>query len=144
MLNRLVVDIARYTEGVDPIPLHQASVELVILKVDELFERNGRILANSGMPIAAYHWIDPTRDAAQQVAETLAAVRSSGLPVRAIFPDFEQYWSNWNEWYRAVQKRLAWNLVRRFGGERLSGHARQVFEGFAASGAPTVGYTRAS
>jgi len=144
MLNRLVVDIARYTEGVDPIPLHQASVELVILKVDELFERNGRILANSGMPIAAYHWIDPTRDAAQQVAESLAVIRESGLPVLAIFPDFEQYWSSWSEWYHAIQKRLSWSLVSRLAGDRLSSHARQVFDGFAASGAPTIGYTRAS
>jgi GH25 family lysozyme M1 (1,4-beta-N-acetylmuramidase) len=144
MLNKLVVDIARYTEGVDPIPLHEASVQLVILKVDDLFERNGRIFTNAGMPIAAYHWIDPTRDAAQQVAESLEVIRKSNLPVRAIFPDFEQYWSNWTQWYRAIQKQLAWNLVGRFGGEKLSNHAKQVFEGFAAAGAPTIGYTRAS
>jgi hypothetical protein len=144
VLNKLVVDIARYTEGVDPLPLHEASVQLMILKVDDFFERNGRIFTNAGMPIAAYHWIDPTRDAAQQVAVSLAVIRRSNLPVLAIFPDFEQYWSNWNQWYLAIQKKLAWSLVSRFGGDRLSSHAKQVFEGFEASGLTTVGYTRAS
>src|SRR5687767_15054928 len=130
MLNKLVVDIVRYTEGVDPIPLHEASVQLMILKVDDFFERNGRIFTNAGMPIAAYHWIDPTRDAAQQVAESLAVIRSSNLPVLAVFADFEQYWSNWSQWYLAIQKRLAWNLVSRFGSDKLSAHAKQVFEAF--------------
>lgn len=144
MLNKLVVDIARYTEGVDPIQLHEGTVQLMILKVDDYFERNGRIFANAGMPIAAYHWVDPTLDAARQVADSLAVIRNSNLPVLAVFPDFEQYWSNWNQWYRAIQKTLAWSLVSRFGGDRLSSHAKQVFEGFEASGLTTVGYTRAS
>lgn len=144
MRNKLVVDIAGYTEGVDPLPLHDASIQMVILKVDNMFARNGRILANSGMPIAAYHWVDPTRDADQQVARTLDTIRTIGLPVVAIFPDFEQYWSRWDEWYRAIRGLLAWNLVSRFGGNRLSKHAKQVFNGFKDAGWKTIGYTRAS
>lgn len=144
MLNKLVVDIATYTKGVDPLPLHDASVQLMILKVDDLFTRNGKILVNSGMPIAAYHWIDPTLDANQQVADTLGILRSSGLPVLAIFADFEQWWSKWDEWHRAIRKTLAWNLVSRFSPGKISSHAKQVFEGFAASEWKTIGYTRAS
>jgi hypothetical protein len=144
MLNKLVVDIAHYTKGVDPLPLHNANVQLTILKVDDLFLRNARLLANSGMPVAAYHWIDPTEDAEQQVADTLSLLRSSNLPVLAIFADFEQWWSNWDEWHRAIQKTLAWNLVSRFSPGKTSSHAKQVFEGFAASEWKTFGYTRAS
>ena len=88
MLNKLVVDIASHTEGVDPLPLHDAGVQMVILKVDQLFTRNAEILSNSGMPIAAYHWVDPTLDADQQTANTLNIIRTSGLPVLAIFSDF--------------------------------------------------------
>jgi hypothetical protein len=144
MLNKLVVDIAGYTEGVDPLPLHDAGVKLVILKADQLFIRNARILSNSGMPIAAYHWVDPTRDADQQVAETLGLIRTSGLPVLAIFADFEQYWSKWDERYLAIKGLLEWSLISRFAGDKLSDHAKQVFEGLEASEWRIFGYTRAS
>jgi hypothetical protein len=118
MLNKLIVDIASYTEGLDPLPLHDAGVKMVILKADHLFTRNARILSNSGMPIAAYHWVDPTRDADQQVSETLNLIRASDLPVLAIFSDFEQYWSKWDEWYWAVKGRLNWSMVRRIPADR--------------------------
>ncbi len=144
MFDKLAVDIAKYTKGIDPLPLHDASVQLVILKVDELFLQNASVLAKTGMPIAAYHWIDPTVDAAQQVADTLNILRSSNLPVLAIFADFEQWWSKWDEWHKAIQKTLAWNLVSRFNPSKISNHAKQVFEGFAASEWKTFGYTRAS
>jgi hypothetical protein len=144
MLNKLVVDIARYTAGLDPVQLHEGSVQMVILKVDDLFARNGKILADAGMPIAVYHWIDPTLDANQQVATTLDTIKQSGLPVLAIFPDFEQYWSRWDEWYKAIAGTLSWNLVSRFGSEKLSSHAKQVFDGFKTAGWKTVGYTRAT
>ena len=144
MLNKIVVDIAYYTQGVDPFRLHDASVQLVILKVDNWFVPNGRLLANSGMPIAAYHWIDPTKDVDRQVADTLNAIRTSGLPVLAIFADFEQWWSKWDEWYRAIRNELAWSLVSRFSSNRLSSHARQVLKKFSESEFKTFGYTRAS
>ena len=32
MSNKLVVDIAHYTKSVDPLPLHEASIQLMILK----------------------------------------------------------------------------------------------------------------
>jgi GH25 family lysozyme M1 (1,4-beta-N-acetylmuramidase) len=144
MLNKIVVDIARYTAGLDPIQLHEGSVQMVILKVDDMFAHNGKILVDSGMPIAAYHWIDPTRDAAQQVAQTMDIIKQSKLPVLAIFPDFEQYWSRWDQWYKAIAGTLSWNLVSRFSGEKLSSHAKLVFDGFKAAGQKTIGYTRAS
>lgn len=143
MFEKLVVDLASYNRGVDPQPLHAAGVGLVILKADNQFAHNGRLLANSGMPIAAYHWIDPTKDAHRQVADTWNLLRSSGLPVLAVFLDFAQWWSRWGQWYKAVANKLAWESVRRFGGGKLSKHAQQVFEAFAAAGWTTCGYTRA-
>jgi hypothetical protein len=144
MLNRLVVDIAHYTKAVDPLPLHEAGVQMMILKVDDHFVKNGKVFANAGMPVAAYHWIDPIRDANEQVDETLQTIRSCGFPVLAVFADFEQWWSRWEEWLRAIRGLLAWHLVGRFMGNRLSDHAKQVFERFRASEFPTLGYTRAS
>jgi hypothetical protein len=96
------------------------------------------------MPIAAYHWVDPTKDAEQQVADSLKIIRDSGLPVLAIFPDFEQYWSKWDEWYAAIKGTLSWNLVSRFSGDKLSVHAKKVFEEFEKSEWRVFGYTRAS
>jgi hypothetical protein len=144
VFNRLVVDIAHYAKGIDPLPLHEANVQLVILKVDDLFLRNARLLVNAGMPVAAYHWIDPTVVAGQQATSTLKILHASKLPVVAIFADFEQWWSNWDEWNRANQNKLPWEMVSRFSGAKLSSHAKKVFERFAASRWKTFGYTRAS
>lgn len=144
MLNKLVLDIAQHTEGVDPLPLFNATVQLVVLKVDSMFLRNAKLLADTGMPIAAYHWIDPTVDAEKQVAQTLNIINNNHLPVLALFADFEQYWSNWDQWHKAIIKLLKWNLVARFSPTRLSDHARKVFEGFKAAGREPIGYTRAS
>jgi len=143
MLNKLVVDTAFYTEGVEPLPLHEAGVQMVILKADHLFTRNARILSNSGMPIAAYHWVDPTLDVEEQVANTLNIIRGSEVPVLAIFSDFEQYWKKWDEWHLAIKGQLAWNLVSRFSGEVLSAHAKQVFESLEESEWRIFGYTSA-
>jgi hypothetical protein len=144
MLNKLVVDVTHNAEGIDPLPLHEAAVQMVILKVDELFTRNAKILSNSGMPVAAYHWVDPTLDPEQQVAATLNIIRASDLPVLAIFVDFEQYWSKWDKWHLATKGQLAWNEVSRFSGDMLSSHAKQVFEGLEASEWRVFGYTKDS
>lgn len=144
MLNKLVLDIAAYTASLDPIPLHDAGVKLVILKADPLFSHNGNILRNSGMPLAAYHWIDPTVDATTQVNATLKILRDSELPILAIFADFEQYWLKWNEWKLALGGQLAWNLVSRFKGNQLSEHARQVFAELGQSEWRVFGYTSSS
>ena len=93
------------------------------------------------MPIAAYHWIDPTKDAERQVSDTLRDIRESGLPVLAVFADFEQWWSRWDEWYRAIRREIAWELVSRFRGNRLSRHAKDVFKAFEDGGVKTFGYT---
>ncbi len=144
MLNKLVVDLAGYTGGVDPLPLHAAGVQMAILKVDHLFTRNAETFANSGMPIAAYHWVDPIQDPERQVYNTLNIIRTSGLPVLGIFSVFEQYWSRWDEWILAIKGQLTWNLVSRFAGDKLSNHAKQVFEGLEASEWRIFGYTKAS
>lgn len=144
MLNKLVVDIARYTAGVDPQALLDGSVQMVILKADDMFAVNGKALKNAGVPIAVYHWVDPTRDANQQATQTLELIKNSGLPVLAIFADFEQYWARWDEWYQAIAGTISWSRVSRMGGDKLSSHAKLVFDAFKASGKKTVGYTRAS
>ena len=111
----------------------------MILKADDQFQCNGTALVNSGMPIAAYHWIDPTKDPHRQIADTWNLLRQSELPVLAIFLDFEQWWSRWGQWYRAIQNKLAWGRVKQFRSRKLSDHARQVFEGFASMGWKTFG-----
>src|SRR6266498_3369047 len=122
MLNKLVVDISHHQKSVDPLPLLEAGVQLVIIKADDLFTRHGKIFANAGMPIAAYHWIDPIEDPTQQVNATLDLIRNSNLPVVALFADFEQWWSDWDKWLLYRQEMLLEKDVPRFSGEHLSSH----------------------
>ncbi|MDK1119545.1 MAG: phosphodiester glycosidase family protein [Anaerolineae bacterium] len=144
MLKKLVINIDKYTKGIDPISLHAAEVSLVITGVDNLFVQNARILANSGMPVAAYHWIDPTKDADKQVARTLEIINSSGLPIRAIFLGFEVQSISWDDWVGRIRALVVSQIVRLFSGKRLSSHAKDVFEDFRDSGYQIIGYTSAS
>ncbi len=144
MLNKLVVDISHHQKSVDPLPLLEAEVQLVIIKADDLFTRHGKIFANAGMPIAAYHWIDPIKDPLQQANATLDLIRNSNLPVVSLFVDFEQWWSDWDKWLLFINEKLLEQKVPRFNGDHLSSHAKQVFETFQASNGKPIGYTSAS
>jgi hypothetical protein len=63
-LNQLVIDIENSRFGLTP--LLDAGVRMVIVKADEMFHTNSKILASAGMPIAAYHYISPSKDALEQ------------------------------------------------------------------------------
>ena len=90
-LNQLVVDIEKFKKFVDPTPMLDAGVKMVIVKADEMFEANCKILAKAGMPIAAYHYISPFIDATQQVNSIIEDIQKSELSLLpVIFLDFEE------------------------------------------------------
>ena len=132
-LDQLVVDIEKFKKWIDPTPLLDAGVKMVIVKSDEMFEANCKILVNAGMPIAAYHYISPFRDTTQQVNSIIKDIENSQLPLLpVIFLDFEEpigfnlQDANANFW------------------DQYSKRAKDIFGELQARGWRVVGYTRAS
>ena len=132
-LNQLVVDIEKFKKFVDPTPMLDAGVKMVIVKADEMFEANCKILAKAGMPIAAYHYISPFIDATQQVNSIIEDIQKSELPLLpVIFLDFEEpFGADKNDATSTFWK-------------QYSNHAKDIFSDLRAKNWRVVGYTRAS
>jgi hypothetical protein len=58
------------------------------------------VVTHSGMVLQAYFWDDIIKDPNKQadwLADTLA---KEGLPIKFVWADQEQWWSNWTLWYQ--------------------------------------------
>lgn len=132
-LDQLVIDIEKFKKWIDPTPMLNAGVKMVIVKADEMFEANCKILAKAGMPIAAYHYISPFQDTAQQVDTIIGDIENSQLPLLpVIFLDFEEP--------IGFNKQDADNDFWK----QYSNRAKGIFGELRARGWRVVGYTRAS
>lgn len=119
-----VVDISRYQQRLDLQELQAGGVEHVIIKAgacitaDALYKQHAETCLAQKMPISIYFWADPTFALAPQVELLLSLAEL--YPISYIWLDFEQWWSVWAEWYKAIQKKLAWSGVARFRPEKLN------------------------
>ena len=132
-LNQLVVDVEEFKKFINPTPLLDAGVRMVVVKADGMFKTNGKILANAGMPIASYQYISSSRDAKQQADTIISEIENSQLPLLpVIFLDFEEpFGAKKSDFNNAF-----W--------QRYSKLAEELFETLRERGRHVVGYTRAS
>jgi hypothetical protein len=134
-LNQLVIDIERFKVWINPTPLLDAGVRMVIVKADEMFNTNSKILASAGMPIAAYHYIRPSEDAMEQANSVINEIEKSQLPLLpVVFLDFEEPFGAKKEDFSAA----FW--------QKYSNTAKEVFNNLRSLKKDwrVVGYTRAS
>lgn len=123
---RIVIDISLYNDHVQPDELE--GVDAVILKSgsgmqrDPKFEANGTVLAKAGISLMAYYWDDIIRDPAEQAEWALEDIAKVGLPIKVLWADQEQWWSNWNEWHDAIIHRVDWSSISRASSKNISLH----------------------
>jgi hypothetical protein len=123
---RLVIDISLYDDHVVPEELQ--GVEAVILRTgsgmtrDPKFEANGTALANAGILLMGYYWDSIELDPAHQAEWALDDIAKVGLPLKALWADQEQWWSNWDEWHAAIAGRIDWSSVSRASSKNISLH----------------------
>lgn len=63
----------------------------------------------AGVWLGFYHWLDPIYSGKAQAEYMLKAINR--YPYKAIAVDLEQWWSNWDAWYDARNKVIAWSEV---------------------------------
>jgi hypothetical protein len=103
------------------------------MNTDPRFLRNGEEVAKFSqyLRLHAYWWDDPLYSGNMQADFAAKTVQSSGLPVRSLWGDQEQWWGDWNKWRAARAGKLAWNLVPVLKAWALDSHYRSFAEALA-------------
>jgi GH25 family lysozyme M1 (1,4-beta-N-acetylmuramidase) len=104
---KLVIDVSHYQERLDVPLLKNAGVEAVIVKSgqgmrrDSLFVFNGQAVVDGGLTLMAYYWDDIIYDPVAQAKWAVEDIHATGLPVKYLWIDQEQWWSDWDAWLKA-------------------------------------------
>jgi hypothetical protein len=131
---QVVIDVSGWDYRLNVKELQDGGVYAVIIKSGQGMKRDVRFVkhatacAEAGMPIMAYHWDDITMDPVAQAEWCVADIAATGLPVKFVWADQEQWWTNWDAWYKARAGKLPWSLVPRASGVNISEHCRRFME----------------
>ena len=78
--------------------------------------------AKSSLVIQAYIWDDIILDPIAQADWVVQTVKSEGFPVKWIWGDQEQWWTNWNLWYQMRNGTIKPDAVPRATPANISSH----------------------
>jgi hypothetical protein len=125
-LTELVVDVSKYQELIKPDEMQLVSMIIVRLAggltEDPRFRQHADSVLSSAKKLGVYAWDDPNITSQRQVDAWLNFLKPYEGYIHSIYPDYEQWWSIWGEWYQALQQKLAWNIVQKFDKTKLSLH----------------------
>lgn len=125
ILSELVVDVSKYQVTIKP---DEMPVGMIIVRVaggltqDTKFREHADKTLAAGKRLGVYAWDDPNISSARQVDAWLSYLKPYEGLVHSIYPDYEQWWSVWGEWYQAIQGTLNWGLLQKFNKDKLSIH----------------------
>ncbi len=114
---RLVIDVSHYDDHLDAKLLKDAGVAGVIVKSgtgmqrDDKFVAHAQAVVEAGLILMAYHWDDIIYDPVQQAMWAIEDIASTGLPVKFIWADQEQWWTNWTAWMAARKGEMPYSAV---------------------------------
>ncbi len=127
---RLVVDVSHYDDHLDAQLLKNAGVAAVIVRSgsgmqrDPKFVAHGQAVVDAGLILMAYYWDDILCDPANQALWAIEDIASTGLPVKFIWADQEQWWTNWQAWLAARKNEIPYSAVPRASADNINQHNR--------------------
>jgi hypothetical protein len=113
--NVLVVDVSDYCTHIDAKELEDNGVKAVIVGLYHTTVNGKRILSRksrehcinvatkSSMVLQAYCWDDIIDDPIAQANWLADTMVIEGLPIRWVWADQEQWWTNWAAWYIGIR-----------------------------------------
>ncbi len=69
------------------------------------------VATKSSMVLQAYFWDDIILDPLKQADWLIQTIKSEGLPIKWVWVDQEQWWTNWTAWTQARAGKLPWSQV---------------------------------
>ena len=131
---RLVIDVSHYDEHLDGQLLKNAGVAAVIVRcgsgmqLDPKFISHAQAVVDAGLILMAYYWDDIIYDPTAQAMWVMQEISSTGLPVKFIWADQEQWWTSWSAWSSARRGEIPYSAVPRGSPANISQHNR-IFAG---------------
>ena len=125
---KLVIDVSHYENRLDVPLLKSAGVKAVIVKSgqgmhrDPMFVALGQAVSDGGLALMAYYWDDILFDPVAQAHWAVEDIVATGLPVKYLWADQEQWWTDWEAWTKACRQEIAWDDVPRATPTNISLH----------------------
>lgn len=134
----LGVDVSGWNTSVNWQTLYDGGVRFAIVKLTQGVSSITRLAREhvegarkAGILVAGYHWNDPMYNDNQQV--DFFASQLEKYDIHLAFVDVEQYWQDWNEWYKQSitkiidPKRISQSAYNVMTGLRNKGYNGQVY-----------------
>jgi GH25 family lysozyme M1 (1,4-beta-N-acetylmuramidase) len=135
---RLVIDVSLWDDHLDVPLLKEAGVAAVIVKSgsgmhrDPKFVSHAQAVVDGGLILMAYHWDDIIYDPAAQAKWVVEDIAATGMPVKFLWVDQEQWWTNWDAWNAARRNEIPYSEVPRASADNISQHNRIFMESLNA------------
>lgn len=131
---RLIIDVSLYDDHLDGALLKNAGVAGVIVRfgsgmqLDPKFKYHAQAVADAGLLLMAYYWDDILCDPTAQAMWLIEEINVTGLPIKFIWADQEQWWTNWSAWNAARTGGVPYSAVPQAPAANISQHNR-IFAG---------------
>jgi hypothetical protein len=140
-LTKLVIDISLWDHHIDADILKAAGVVAAIVKLgqakagmkpdswlDAKFPDHAEAAAKAGLTLMVYYWDEIILDPGAQAEWIAAQIGKYGFPVKFVWIDAEQWWTDWAAWLKAIKGTVPWSSVPRAKTENISLHFRAMME----------------
>lgn len=141
----LVPDVSLWCDHINTQEFIDGGCQSVIVGMYQVSSTNGKMVlspesraqaqavAKSSLVLQAYMWDDLTKDPEMQAQWLLDTIKSEGFPVRWIWADVEQFWTNWNQYYSWRAGTLPLEQVQHPNGQVISDHYHTFMQTLAKS-----------
>ncbi len=107
----LAPDVSIWCDHINPKEFEDGGCTSVVVGLYPAFDSTGKkilsptslrqcldVATKSSLVLQAYYWDDITQDPIQQADWLAQIIQSEGLPVKWLWADQEQWWTDWNAW----------------------------------------------
>jgi hypothetical protein len=125
-----VVDVSKWDVLIKAAELEAGGVQAVIVKMgsgknlDPKFKQHADAVIKSGMVLMVYHWDDIIFNPVEQAQWVAYTLKPLGYPIKFVWADLEQWWTNWELWYQFQLGKIPATSVPRMGPVQLNTHMK--------------------
>ncbi len=107
----LVPDVSIWCDHINPQEFEDGGCGSVVVGLYAAFDSTGAkvlspisrqqcidVATKSSMVLQAYYWDDITQDPIQQADWVINTIQTEGLPIKWVWADQEQWWTDWTAW----------------------------------------------
>jgi hypothetical protein len=150
----LVPDVSDWCDHINPKEFEDGGCESVVVGLYPAIDSNGvkvlsaisrqhcvDVATKSKMVLQAYFWDDIIQDPIRQADWVVQTLKTEGLPIKWIWIDQEQWWTDWTAWQQARAKSIPMSGVPTGTPASISSHFerfnRQIHSQLSQSGVYT-------